>query len=390
MTGPWPGLTEHAGLLASASALADDLMRLETSLVRGDVQHIIHTDFASRARSLALTLRATQDLVAQDLYAPALALCRVALEHHVIDALIMLGSTYVQRFKSVSEERFEEWEAERAAGHPDFEGIVSLARNKKGDVRVVRKGLRSDSGDQVLAIHYFLMQQYSPFMGTPGQHAAADDGFLSEDERRINAQENRAKYEVYLRWSSLVESLRVNGLASETALSRLEVHYRFLSAFVHPATDLSNLVYGRNTQDWPRYDHYSSELVLLYANVIAVRELRIFQQMAARPPTVKLAGCDVVEERCELSERRTSHFWFIDQRPTPYDFAVAANTRTFRMRSDKDWTTPPVQPSDLAEDELPYYQNALKRLVGLHGSFNELTTGVGYLAPWHRDDAHLR
>lgn len=237
----------------------------------------------------------------------------------------------MQRFKSVSEERFAEWEAEREAGDPAYEGLVSMTRTKKGDVRVVREGLRSEAGDQVLGIHYFLMQQYSPFIGSPGRHAAADDGFLTEQDRRRLAEENKAKYDVYLRWSSLLDSLQLSDLATETEVSRLEVYYRFLSALVHPATQLPELVYGRNVQDWPQCDHYSSELVLLYANVIAVRELRAFRQMTTRPPVVETVGWDSINEACGLSEGLTSHFWFVDQHPTAYDYAQTANTRTFRM-----------------------------------------------------------
>jgi hypothetical protein len=328
--------------------------------------------------------------MAKDLYAPALALCRVALEHHVIDMLIMLGRTYVQRFKSVSEERFGEWEAAQAAGDPAYDGIVSMTRTRKGDVRLVREGLRSDTGDQILGIHYFLMQQYSPFMGTPGRYAATDDGFLSEEDRRRLAEENKAKYDVYLRWSSLLDSLQANGLATAAETSRIEVHYRFLSAFVHPATELPELVYGRNVFDWPRYDHYSSELVLLYVIVLAVRELRAFRQMVSQPPVVDVAGWEAIEERCSRSEGLSSYFWFADGSPTPYDFAQAANTRTFRRRSDGDWEAPPVQPGDLGDEDVPYYENPLTRLVALHAGFAEMTTGIGYASPWPRAETHRR
>lgn len=390
MAGEWQGSADHRALIASAEALVGDLDRLEALLVRKEIYHLVHTDFANRSRSLAVTLRSALDLTEKNLYAPALALCRVGFEHQVIDTLIMLGHTYVQRFRSVSEDTFKEWKAAQAAGDAGYVGIVSMTRTKKGDVRIVREGLHSDSGDQVLGIHYFLMQQYSPFVGTPAKHVATDDGFLSEELRRRHAEENRAKYDVYLRWSSLLESLRANDLASETAVSRLEVHYRFLSAFVHPATDVSELVYGRNAQDWPRYDHYSSELILLYVIQIAVRELRVFRQMTARPPVVELTGWDAIKERCAVAERLSSHFWFIDQSPTAYDFTQAANARSFRMRSDGDWMTPPVKPDDLAEDDVPYYQHPLTRLVGLHGSFNEMTTGVSYVSPWPRADARFR
>jgi hypothetical protein len=68
--------------------------------------------------------------------------------------------------------------------------------------------------------------------------------------------------------------LALNGFADEQTINRLDVHYRYLSAFVHPLSDVDRLLYGRNAIGIPRYDHYTSELILLYTIAFAVGELR--------------------------------------------------------------------------------------------------------------------
>jgi hypothetical protein len=66
-------------------------------------------------------------------------------------------------------------------------------------------------------------------------------------------------------------------------MTRIDVHHRFLSSYVHPISDRQAATYGRN-QPWPRYDHYSSELIMLYAITLAVREIRSFIAMCGMKP----------------------------------------------------------------------------------------------------------
>jgi hypothetical protein len=47
------------------------------------------------------------------------------------------------------------------------------------------------------------------------------------------------------------------------------------------------------------------------------------------------------------------------------------------------------KPADLADDEILYYPNPLRRLINLHSGQNEMT-GFPYVSPWQRSDAMYR
>lgn len=61
---------------------------------------------------------------------------------------------------------------------------------------------------------------------------------------------------------------------------------------------------------WPQYDHYSSELILLYAAVMATVELRNFSEMARQEPTVEVEGWEDIEQACNAAWSLTGHLWY--------------------------------------------------------------------------------
>jgi hypothetical protein len=144
-------------------------------------------------------------------------------------------------------------------------------------------------------------------VGSPGVQQYFDNGIFDVDERRKYAEENREKYDRYLKWASVKESLKANGFADESTLRQIDVHYLFLSTFVHPNTNFISDLYGRNVWDWPIYDHYSSELVLLYVIVLAVEELRNFRVMTLREPTVEIDSWSDTEELCDRAWSLSAH-----------------------------------------------------------------------------------
>ncbi len=390
----WQGDDEHAALLDSAIHLISDLLELPNRLMHGEVEYHIHTEFADRARSLALHLSAALTLAQQDLYGPALAIVRTCLEHCLLDSLVFLGTCYVQIHRGVDEARWQEMQAARERGDEWTTSIRQWNRTRRGDVYVYHEGLhtRGQSQErQTIAVHYFLLQEYSPFMGSPSEQELLEDGLTQLEKRREWARRNRLLYETYLRWTSLRKSLELNNLATQQQLDQLEVHYRFLSAFVHPlTTEVISLLYGRN-RPWPSYDHYSSELVLLYINLLATHELTCFARRASQPPSVALRGWPEIQERCELATRLCAHLWFPGGHPHAYDRWVTANQRAFEVMRDgaarPEHVTPP---QNLDDAEVRYYSNPMRRLVAMHSSPRELMTGFVYQSPWPRDDAEPR
>jgi hypothetical protein len=386
----WQGDVEHAALLDSATHLLDDLRELPNRLVHGEVVQHIHTEFAERARSLALHLSAGLTLTRQDHYGPALAIVRTSLEHCLLDSLVFLGTRYVQIHRGVDETRWRDMQAARERGEEWTATIRQWTRTRKGDVYIYREGLHlqgQDEDRQTIAVHYFLLQEYSPFLGSPREQELFEDGLTPLQERQEWAKRNRLLYNTYLRWASLKKNLEINSLATPQQLGQFEVHYRFLSAFVHPLTDVASLLYGRN-RPWPSYDHYSSELALLYINLLAAHELASFARRASQAPAVAVRGSSETQERCELANRLCSHLWFPGGHHHAYDRWVTANQRTFEVMRDGAARPEHVTlPQDLDDTEVRYYSNPLRRLVAMHGSAREMMTGFLYQSPWPRDDS---
>jgi hypothetical protein len=249
-------------------------------------------------------------------------------------------------------------------------------------VEVTYEGLRSepdeDGQSYVIGPHYFLLRQYQPYLGPPSAQAEFDDGIGEPERDRQFARENEQIY-----WS--------NGFADDTTISKLEVHYRFLSAFVHPLADVTDVLYGRNNFNIPSSDHYSSELVLLYVIAIAVEELRHFREMNQRHPAIEIAGWQGTDELCENVWHETSYLWFPGQKPHLYDRIQEANRRAFRVLQQ---ATPQgrqlIDPMSIPDEEIRYYRDPMHRLVDLHSGFQEIMTGLSFTSPWPRDDARLR
>jgi hypothetical protein len=87
-----------------------------------------HGPFAERMESLHMYLSGALSLIALDLYMPAFAVVRSALEHHVQDHLLFLGNRFKVVVRHASDEKFEEWQQAIAEDREDFAGILEVRR----------------------------------------------------------------------------------------------------------------------------------------------------------------------------------------------------------------------------------------------------------------------
>ncbi len=316
------------------------------------------------------------------------------MEHHLTDRLLFVGNRYTQQYTDVKKWDYERLQRDRAQGRPGTEEIVRVTY-VSGTMSVVRSGphVRDASGTrraQTLSIYYVLLDRFDPFVGTPGEQQHLARGFSKVEDRIRHAEEQRGIYMRQLRWPGIKANLRENRLCSEETLRRFEVHYRFLSAFVHPLPAGYDLVYGRNRPTGaPRYDHYSSELALLYVNKLAAAELKFLKRMTARTPRVRLDDWATVDANVQAADEAAAHLWFpgVDQ-PHAFDRVAEANSRGMRRGRLVPWDRRPA-PDDLRPESVQYYRNPLQRLISMHSSFQELT-GFAYESPWQRDDARFR
>lgn len=381
---------QHADLVAAWVRIHEVMDQLPQLLQWEDVQYMDVTDMADRVRGLAMHLGSAVELAGKFRYDSALALLRTGLEHCVVDWLVFHGRTLVQRYIGVNDEKWQEWQAARATGTEWTTTIRDWTRTKKGDVRVVREGLYSEPDEgghrRQISIYYFLLGQYRPTLGPPT--AQTEDWAISRDELRRMARENQALWHVYLTWSSLLTNLQENELVDDVDAGRLTAHYRFLSGYTHPVVDQRRETYGRHALlGWPKYDHYSSELVLLYAITLGVLDLGNFIRSLDQRPAPSLANDHEIEQMLESAQSATSYFWLLGANPHAYDRWKARNEAAFRSVRDGVRAELPTEPTP---DEVPYPADPLQRLVALHTSTHEMMTGFAFVSPWPRDDARFR
>jgi hypothetical protein len=182
--------------------------------------------------------------------------------------------------------------------------------------------------------------------------------------------------------------LRVNRLLPRREL-HVNVHYGFLSGFAHPSKRGYETVYGHNHPDrMGSFDHYASELCLLYVITIAAAELEAYGRMARRVPQVGLSRWAEVMRAVQDARLASSYFWFLGDGPTMLDRIDTVHTprRGQRPKVGK----PKVDPATLPETRVKYYSDPMERLVRLHHSSQELTTGLVFRSDFEREDARLR
>jgi hypothetical protein len=307
----------------------------------------------------------------------------------MFDHLAFLGRRYVQIIRDVDEDTWTVWQDQRESGR-GFNTVIEWTRTRNGVVEITFEGLRLGDEDTFLSVYYFILEQYQPYFGPASAQMQFDRGLSNAERDREFAKQNESLYRQYLTWGSLKKSLRSNDFADNGDIAKLDVHYRFLSAFVHPLSDTNTLLYGRNHGSAPTYDHYSSELCLLYAIVLAVEELRHFNAMSKQSPTVGIEDWPSVERLCDDAWFASSHLWFPGHPPHSFDRVNEANQRMFRMHRDGQSTRVAINPQSIPDAEIGYYRDPLARIVDLHSTRGEMITNLVYVSPWHRPDAHLR
>lgn len=378
---------EHEELLATATRMTAELDAFYERLESGDVMHVQHYEFAMRARWLSYVLNGSLSLIDDDAYPSAFAVLRSGLEHHIIDLLLFLGDRYQQVFSGVSATDWREYQKARADNEDWTRNILDWTW-QSGTLKVVRSGPHFNDAGGTLSVYYGFLSNFDPFRGPPEEQQYLTTDFMEAELHERWSRKQQGLYSEGLQWKRLKENLAINRLFDEKQLAQLNVHFRFLSAFVHPVSEAYTLLYGSNTPAKSKaYDHFASELVLLYVNILGVRELRALQLMTTHEPTVGIRGVDDLDGRVTEAERVSEPLWFPGGTPHEFDRVQEANHRGLVDGHHVPVGTPGrLRPEEIADDEVRYYRNPLVRLRKMHHSVNEMT-GFPYVSPWPRADA---
>ena len=194
----------------------------------------------------------------------------------------------------------------------------------------------------------------------------------------------------------ILENLKVSGLLSERERLQVELHYSLLSGFVHATGYGYGTVQGRTMAAPvpPSYDHYLSELVLLYIIRLAVEEYRNIKRAFEKPPEVGLRGWATIAHDLDLADKASEHFWFLGASgPQLYDRVMSVDDEMFEQsegNSARLMAMTTLDPMLLTLNQIRYDPNPLDRLIKMHADHHELTTGTVYQSPFPRADALYR
>lgn len=384
---------DHGTLPGHAERLLLRFEALRGESDHGTTSHMQHMDHVKRARQLAHHLRGALLLSDAHYYPSALVVVRAALEHHLMDRLIFLATRYVVTYTEVRKKSaLAVWDAKltaaQAGSHPDIAGWF-LDRD---GMNVVYRGLHSDRSKkgrgQTISSYYFQVDDYNPFAG-PKEHAGRLAApFWERRHVRQWANESATAWRYLFRHLAVMKALRVNRLLLGQKV-QIDVHYNFLSGFAHPSKRGYEAIFGGNTPDrMGSFDHYASELVLLYVIVLAAAEIEIFGRMARRAPALTLNDWDEFQTDVREAQLASSYFWFLSGGPEAFDRVDTVHTPPGNMKPR--WGPPRVDPAAMRSARIRYYRNPLERLVKLHKSYQEMSTGLAYHSPFQRSDAARR
>ena len=348
-----------------------------------------HTEFAYRAGELAEHLTAALELADRGRYATAYAVLRTALEHQTVDRLLLLATRFRQRIGPLDDAEFAQLRAEFDARSASWtESTASFEREGRGAV-LVRQGhdvRNTETGKIVehVSPYHVVLEGHDATLGPPDAQEALADGLTDPQLLKDRAQENRKLYRGYLTWAAITDNLVLNGLLGQDQVRQLDVHYRFLSAFTHATrTGYEAVAAHRGHPGFGRPPHHCmGELVLLYAATIVVEELRTFVAFVAERPKLVLTDEAEVLRAVETAGGAAAHLWFPGGTPTAYDQFREAHRRAWRSRDSSASLQDALRPDQIPLGEVAYYPDPLDRLVRMHQSVQEVTTGFVYRPPW--------
>jgi hypothetical protein len=350
--------------------------------------------FAQRCEVLSDQLRGVLDLSGRFRYAAALALTRTALEHHLIDRLVFLADRWVIEIPTKAENVEAEQArlaALKAAKRPDF---VSWRYEKlPGVINLVVRGIYREGfvgRGMTVSPYYFWVYDYDPFTVKKKAAPHVAMGFRDPEAELKWAKQSANAWDRLFALGRIRKNLDANRLLRPRLGVQVDVHYAFLSAFVHGVQKAYERVYGHNIPNrLGTLNHYASELAFLYVVSIAAAELEIFGRMAKREPRLELLDWPTVE--AEIAEARTasSYFWFLSGEPNMYDRIQQVHSRKPILAGGLPSRRLRVDPASLRPSRVKYYRDPLERIRQLHQSSAEMFSGQIFKSPFERADARL-
>ncbi|MGD9115580.1 MAG: hypothetical protein PVJ61_00135 [Dehalococcoidia bacterium] len=403
-------LKEHQRLIDLVTELIVTIKKLSQDVQWGDSAWMHDYQYLDFLKVQALSLENVMGNTLQGYYRDSYHLIRMIFEGYFTLALISTCDKYPLRRKIVKgkDEPSLEYTRARCAkeAHDIFgDNLLEIRTEDNGKTMVaVVRGVpvvndSKEATEVVIPYYYGAWQEFQPVeyhlkkrgvikkYSTPrfllGKWAAAPN---TQNDLRDKYE---ALHRYYLTFDRMLENLCLNGILNKSTTTRVLVHYNFLSNFSHCTSESIRVVSERRLHQLSHdglsnaYDHYLSELALLYTcHLLSMHLQHSIHYFRWR--NIKLKNeIKVYRSLCKKVEVNFGYFWFIFNKPHQYDRYVHANRKcNYKKRLF-------YRPEDIRLGDVRYYENPLDRLKQLHQSQSELTSGNSFTSPFPRRNARF-
>ncbi|WP_268543675.1 hypothetical protein [Candidatus Nitrosotenuis cloacae] len=363
-------------LISTGVSLSESI---ERDLTHGlSVANLYHGDLFDVLQSEFQTMDSILILVKNQKFKESFVIIRTLLELLLYFWLMIEGKLYrqittytVQPLDGLTaEERTKEivqkWKDKKKQGDVGYQQIIDIQElpKKPNMFRVVYQfeGLfdekdKTRSGDFIPFYYFMLTDHYSPSILNEQKESISAADYLYESKSEHIAIQKQFYYS-YMRFESILDNLELNNLIIKNQKEYLEIHYNFLSQFVHPTKEAVWRFGNRlSHKTWPNIpDDVVSEQILLYVARIQFNFLKIItDKFRKENPLALLQTYFRFMSELNLA---SSHFWFFDNNPTSYDI------RNSDIRKDAYRHLEKKEPPDI----IIYYEDPILRLNELKHS----------------------
>jgi len=399
--------TEHGQLINLIDELINAIIRIPEDVEWGETSYMEDVEILNFVRIQTLSLHNARENVLRGYYRDTFHLIRMLFEAYFVLRLVSTCEKYPFRIKIKRGEHDASLEHARNRTMQEVQRVfggrlIKTYVEDKNTVVAILRGIPVVDGqgqDTGIIIPYYY-QAWHDFR--PVEYHLRRDGlqdriptlrFLTGEWAAFPRRKMKKEltkdygliYKYFLTFDKILDNLCLNGVLNKKLSTRVLVHYNFLSNFTHSTSDSISLVSTRRiTEITPGglsiiYNHYSSELALLYiCHLLSMHLQHVIFYLKWRD--IKLRNKRNYQSLCRRVEADFGYFWFIFNKPHQYDRYTQANRKcNYRRRIF-------YRPENIRLGDVRYYDDPLYRLKQMHQSQNELTSGNSYTSPFPRND----
>ena len=385
---------EHRELLELLTSLVESSIKLwENIKPKEDVSYDEDGFYIRFLNYQCVSIISIRDLVLEGRYVDAYRLIRCIFENYLLYQLMLRGFLYQKTFsvvpktkthKEVCEEALTKLEEDHKNGIA-LTVISAKPTSNYKKIIVTYRGLNdsNDDASDMIPYYYFAFVDYDSERHIVDRIPELYESDFFPDARTKWQKYHQELYDNYLSFGAMKKALILNNIYTEKEFNKVSIHYNFLSSFIHPNKKAMKIVEGNYINSFVKsideiynYDHYVSELALLY---VAFLLKYLIEEILAYLPKRFIIDVNY-KNNLLVGFEKFSYFWFLKEEPHEYD---KHKHLTLKQHAKEQ------RGIELGE-EPTYYKNPLNRIVGLHGSEHELTTGSIFNSPFQRKDSFLK